>query len=182
MTETRTSGGYRALEIILGLVALVAGFLALFFPAAVIVTLVVFFGIIILVIGILRVATAGSSHWLVGSSRGTNIAIGIILIIIGLLILFFPLPAAITVAILLGIGLLVYGIGRIVVGIGAHNMNGGVRALLILLGILIAVFGLIVIFFPVLGVWTYAFFVSIAFILIGIDALAAGAAGTRMLA
>ncbi len=181
MTETRTSGGYRALEIILGIIALVAGFLALFYPTAVVVTLVVFFGIIILVIGILRLATAGSSSWLPGGSRGTNAAIGIILIIIGLLILFFPLPATVTIAILLGIGLLIYGIGRIVVGIGAKNMNGGVRALLILLGILIAVFGLIAIFFPVIGVYTYAFFVSIAFILIGIDALAAGATGTKML-
>ncbi|MGD6850625.1 MAG: DUF308 domain-containing protein [Candidatus Bathyarchaeia archaeon] len=181
MTETRSSSGYRALEIILGIIALVAGFLALFYPAAVIVTLVVFFGIIIFIIGIFRLATAGSSSWLPGGSRGTNAAIGIILIIIGLLILFFPLLATATIAILLGIGLLIYGIGRIIVGVGAHNMNGGVRGLLIVLGILIAIFGFIVIFFPVLGVWTYAFFVSIAFILIGIDALAAGAAGTRML-
>jgi uncharacterized membrane protein HdeD (DUF308 family) len=83
--------------------------------------------------------------------------------------------------IFIGIGLLIYGIGRIAVGGAASNLSGGLRALLIIVGILIAVFALIIIFVPVIGVYTYAFFVSIALILIGIDSLASGIVGSPMI-
>jgi uncharacterized membrane protein HdeD (DUF308 family) len=175
LTATKTSGGYRAIEIILGLVALAVGILALFFPTAVVVTLVVLFGIALLVVGVLRLATAASSDWLPGSTRKTNSIIGILAIIIGAVMLFFPLLAAATLVILIGLGLLIYGIGRIVVGIAGGNLNGGLRALLIIIGLIIVAFSLIVIFFPV---YSYAVFVSISFILIGIDSLASGIAGT----
>ena len=177
----RVSGAYRAIEFILGLIALAVGILALVFPTAVVVSLVVFFGIALLAIGILRLASSASSGWSTGSTRTANAVIGIIAIIIGLIILFVPLFATEVLVILIGIGLLVYGIGRIAVGGGGHNLSGGLRALLIVLGFLIVVFALIVIFFPVIGIYTYAFFVSIAFLLIGIDSIAAGIAGTTVL-
>jgi uncharacterized membrane protein HdeD (DUF308 family) len=53
------------------------------------------------------------------------------------------------------------------------------RALLAVFGILVAIFGLIVIFYPTIGVYTYGFFVSIGFILIGIESLALGITGVR---
>ena len=177
MSTSRVSGAYRAIEIILGLVALIVGVLALFFPTAVVVTLVVFFGIALLIIGVLRLATAASSGWLASSTRKTNAAIGILAIIIGIIILFVPLFVTEVLVILIGFGLLIYGIGRIAAGVAGH-MNGGLRALLILVGILIVVFSLIVIFFPIVGIITYAFFVSITFILIGIESLASGILGS----
>ncbi len=177
MNTTKSSSGYRAIEIILGLVALAVGVLALFFPNAVVVTIVVLFGIALLVIGVLRLATAASTGTLYGSTRTTNAIIGAIALIIGILILFFPVIAAETITILIGIGLLVYGVGRIAVGGAASNLSGGLRALIILTGVLVAVFALIVIFFPAVGIYTYAFFVSLSFILIGIDSLASGIVG-----
>lgn len=179
--STQVSGAYRALEIILGIVAILVGILALIYPTGFFVALVVLFGIALIVIGILRIATAASSHWLSSGARSANAVIGIIALIIGIVILFFPGVSAVVVILLIGIGLLIYGIGRIAVGATANNMNGGLRGLLIVLGILIVVFSLIVIFFPVIGAWTYAFFASIIFILIGIESLAAGIAGASML-
>lgn len=176
--STKNSGAYRALEIILGLVALSVGILALFFPTAIVVTLMVLFGISLLVIGILRLATAGS-HSLSGSTRKVNAAIGILALIFGVIILFFPLFSAEVLVILVGIGLLIYGSGRIVVGGVASNLSGGLRALLILIGLLIVAFAVVIILFPTIGIYTYAFFAAIAFMLIGIESLAAGIAGTR---
>ncbi len=74
--------------------------------------------------------------------------------------------------------MLIYGIGRMAVGVAGRVLSGGLRAAFIVLGLLVVVFALIVIFFPVVGVYTYAFFVSISFLLIGIDRIAAGIAGT----
>ncbi len=179
-TTQKSSGGYRALEIILGLVAFAAGILTLIYPEGVVVTIVILFGIALLIIGILRLGTAAFSA-LPGGARGTNAAIGIIAIIVALAILFFPVIATATVVILFGVVFLIYGIGRIVVGGTAVNLSGGIRAALVVVGILIAIFSIIVIFFPVIGVYTYAFFVSIVFLLIGIESLASGIAGTTII-
>lgn len=174
-----TSGAYRAVEIILGAAALIIGVLALAFPVATVVSIVFFFGIALFAIGILRLATGASADWLPGASRKTNISIGILAIIIGLVIMFVPFFSTEIIIIMIGFALLIYGIGRIIVGSSAH-MNGGLRALLIIFGVMVAVFGLIVIIFPVVGAFTYAFFVSLAFIVIGIDALASGISGTSL--
>jgi uncharacterized membrane protein HdeD (DUF308 family) len=176
---TKTSGGYRAVEIILGIFALIVGVLALVYPITTVVTIVFFFGLAIFVIGILRLATGASADWLPGTSRKTNAAIGIIAIILGLIIMFAPFFSAQVIIILIGFGILIYGIGRIVVG-GAAPMTGGMRALLIIFGLIVAVFGLIVIIFPAIGAFTYAFFVSLALIVIGIDAIASGIAGSSL--
>ncbi len=177
MSTTKPSGAYRALEIILGLVALAIGVLALVFPTAVVVTLVVFFGIALVIIGILRLATSVTSG---GSTRAANAAIGLIALIIGLVILFVPYFATDVLVIFIGIGLLVYGIGRIAVGGVDRHLSGGLRALLIIVGLLVVAFALIIIFFPMVGIYTYAFFVSIALILIGIESIAAGIVGTTL--
>ncbi len=173
----KSSGAYRAVEIVLGIIALVVGLLALFFPTAVVVTLVVLFGIALLAIGILKIASALTMGSAYRSSRTTNAIIGIVALIIGIVILFFPFFATATIVILIGFGFLVYGLGRLVIGGAASNLSGGIRALMILFGLLVAIFGIIIILFPAIGVYTYAFFVSLALILIGIDAIASGAAG-----
>ncbi len=180
MSKHKTSGTYRAIEIILGLVALAVGALALFFPTAVVVTLVVLFGIALLIVGILRLATAASSDWLAPTTRKTNSIIGILAIIFGAIILFVPFFATALLVIFIGIALLIYGIGRIIAGSAGSNLSGGLRAILILIGILVVVFSLIVIFFPVVGVYTYAFFVAIEFILIGIESLVSGIVGAPL--
>jgi uncharacterized membrane protein HdeD (DUF308 family) len=173
----KSSGAYRAVEIILGIFALAIGILALFFPSAVVVTIVVLFGIALLAIGILKIASALTTGNTYGSTRTTNAIIGVVALIIGIIILFFPYFATATIVILIGFGFLIYGLGRLVIGGAASNLSMGLRALMILFGILVAIFGLIIIFFPVIGVYTYAFFVSLALILIGIDAIASGAVG-----
>jgi uncharacterized membrane protein HdeD (DUF308 family) len=180
-TKPDVSGTYRTLEIILGLVAVAVGILALFFPTVVVVTVIVLFGIALLAIGILRVATAATSKGLSSSTRKTNALIGVLVIILASLILFFPALATATIVILLGLGLLFYGIGRIVVGGTSTNASGGLRALLIVLGILVVIFAFIVLFVPAIGVYTYAFFIAIAFILIGIDSLVSGIAGAPLM-
>jgi uncharacterized membrane protein HdeD (DUF308 family) len=174
LSVTKTSTSHRLIEIILGLVALAVGVLALFFPTTVVATIVMLFGIALVIIGILRLATILSSESMQSFARKINSIIGILAILIGAVMLFFPLLAATTMVILIGLGLLIYGIGRVVVGIASGNLNGRLRILRILFGFIILFFALIIIFFPI---YSYALFASMAFILIGIDSLASGIAG-----
>lgn len=176
MSFTKSTGAYRALEIALGIVALAVGILALVFPTAVVVTIVVLFGIALLIIGVLRLATAYSSHF-PSSARTINAIVGAVAIIVSLLILVFPTFATLYFVVLIGIGLLIYGIGRIVVGGAANNLNSGLRGLIVVFGVIVVAFALIVIFFPVVGILTYAFFVSLSLLLIGVDSIASGIIG-----
>ncbi len=172
----KASGNYRALEIVLGIIALAVGVLVLVFPSIVIITLIVFFALALFAVGILRLATAASSAF-PPSIRGVNAAIGIIAILVAIVMAFVPALAAAFLVVLLGIALLIYGIGRIVVGGTATNLNMGLRAALVVLGLIVAVFAVIVIVFPSVGVYTYAFFAAIAFLAIGLDSLISGIAG-----
>lgn len=180
-SKSSVSRIYRAAEIILGIVAIAVGITALFFPLPTMLTIDILFGIALIIIGILKIAAAASPKGPNVSAKSANAIIGVVALIIGLLITFFPVIGALTLIILLGLGLLIWGIGRIVVGGAGSNMNGGLRALLIILGILVAIFGFFVIFVPVLGAFTYAFFVALAFILIGIDSIASGIVGVKII-
>jgi len=176
----KPSATFRIIEIILGITALVIGGLALAFPVATVVSIVVFFGIALVAVGVLRLATGASSDWLPPSIRRSNSIIGILAIIFGAIILFAPFFATEVLVILIGLGLLIYGVGRVVAGGVANRLSGGLRAVLVVMGLLVVVFSLIVIFFPLVGVLTYAVFVSLAFIMIGVDSLASGILGAKL--
>lgn len=181
-SKPKISGAYRALEIILGIVAIAIAITAIIFPTITVVTLVVLFGIALMAIGILKIAAAATSMGLGNLTRSANAVIGIIALIIGLIVVFFPGFATIFIVVLLGIGLIIWGIGRIAAaGAAGKTFSSGLKALLVILGILIIILGFIVIFVPVIGVFTYAFFFAIALFLIGIDALASGIVGAKIL-
>lgn len=179
MSKTNVSRGYRALEIIIGIIAIIVALLVLFYPGVAVVTAVFFFGLALMVVGILRVGTAAFSA-LPKSARYANAAIGIIAIIISALILFYPGMSTAVLIILLAIGLLIYGVGRMAVGGVSKQMGGGLRALLLALGILMIIFAIIVIIFPVVGLVTLAILISIAFLFLGVDSLASGIVGVPL--
>lgn len=53
--------------------------------------------------------------------------------------------------------------------------------MLIVLGVFLVIFAGIIIAEPIIGVYTYAFFASLAFLVIGVDSLAAGIAGIPLM-
>lgn len=177
MSSQNISGAYRALEIILGIVAIAVSVLTLIYPALAITTIVFLFGIALIIIGFLRLGTAAFSHGLPDSARAANIVIGILAVIIAAVVLLYPGLATVTLVFLLAVALLIYGVGRIAVGGVAGNLSGWLRALLIVMGILMMVFAVLVIIFPAIGIVTLAIFVSLGFLFLGIDSLATGIAG-----
>jgi uncharacterized membrane protein HdeD (DUF308 family) len=107
------SGGARALDIILGVVFIVAAVLAFANLAATAAFLAVFLGVLIGIVWIIEgvVALVQSGR---GSARGWTIFFGILSIIAGIVLLFSPLLGALVLFLLLGIGLIVLGILQIV--------------------------------------------------------------------
>ncbi len=77
----------------------------------------------------------------VGRHWGWALAFGIITVLAGIVVLAWPGPTLVVIAILFGIELVVLGIFRFVAAFG-HDLNAGTRILYALLGVLSLIIGL----------------------------------------
>jgi uncharacterized membrane protein HdeD (DUF308 family) len=106
--------------------------------------------------------------------RGQLVAVAIIGIILGLVGLFFPGAALLTVAILFGIYLVASGIFRINSALLAHSLSPGIRWLTGILGVLVVVAGVICLSDPFQSLIVLAYVIGIGWIAEGvIDIMAA---------
>jgi uncharacterized membrane protein HdeD (DUF308 family) len=170
-----SNSAVRTIDIILGLVAIICAILVLIYPGLAIGTILFLFGIAMIAIGILRVGSAlpaGNAN----SARAINVMIGLLALVIGIVILAFPLLSVEILILLLAIGILLYGLGRIAVGGVAGNLSGWLRATLVIAGVIMVAFAILVIIFPLLGVLTLAIYLSISLLFIGIESLTVGIA------
>ena len=159
---TRHTGARVAVGL-LGLAVLALGIVLLFHPTAAARTLAVLIGIAFIVAGLLEAAVAWSA-----GHRGASLAVGALLVIGGILAAVWPHVTLWTLALLVGLSLIIHGIVRIAVATTARaeipgwgwlafaglvNVLIGVLAiawpqatvfvLSLILGIQIALFGLI---------------------------------------
>ena len=79
----------------------------------------------------------------VGRSPGWQIALGAVIVIVGLVVLFWPRATLLVVAVLVGLLLIVAGIFRVVTAFSLDTEGAGVRALFLLLGLLLIVVGIL---------------------------------------
>ena len=179
MSQNKSSGGVRALEIILGLIAIAIGVIILIYPGLAIATIIFLLGIALLLVGLFRFFWGLVARNISGGARAAAILIGLIAIAVAAIVILYPSYAAITLVVFIAIAVLIYGVGRIAIGATARQLGGGIRGLLVGTGLLMAIIGLLVLFYPGLGIAFLAVLLSIAFLFIGIESIAAGAVGAR---
>lgn len=178
--KIKVSSYYRASEIALGIVALAVSFLALFFPAGFIVTLVVLFGMGLMFIGIFSLASVVSPKGVSDRTRKINAIIGVSAVIIAAITLVFPGLATAVLVVLIGLGMLVFGVGRIITGVTARQPKVRFKVLFVLSGGVVVIFSIVTMFSPIFGVYIYAYFISITFMLIGVISLVSGIIGAPL--
>lgn len=130
-------------------------------PATGFVALGFFFGLIIFVTGIaelLRVASDKSS-----ANRGLHLALGIIDVILGVVFMVHIAAGVAILRIIVGLWFLFRGISLI-----SFSRHLRTTWLLMLGGIVTAIFGLMIIFNVVFGSLTLVFFMAFAFIIMGV--------------
>jgi uncharacterized membrane protein HdeD (DUF308 family) len=109
------SGGMRVLSLIIGILAIILGIYVVAYPGVGAATLAFFLGFGLLLIGIESLAVGGTRGQ--GAGQGASVALGVIAIILGFVVLFWPGLALGTIALLLAVGLIILGLEAIVSGI-----------------------------------------------------------------
>ena len=109
------SGGIRVLSLIIGILAIILGIYVVAYPGVGAATLAFFLGFGLLLIGIESLAVGGTHGQ--GAGQGASVALGVIAIILGFVVLFWPGLALGTIALLLAVGLIILGLEAIVSGV-----------------------------------------------------------------
>ena len=166
----------RALHVIVGLIAIAASMVALAFPGLSVVTLLFLFSFVLFFLGIARIAYGVKSKLWSRWHRAFYGVAGVVALILGAVVLAFPLLGIATLVFLLALALLAYGIVSLVIGgsAAAGLVSKWNRALLVVVGVLSVIFSLIVLVFPGIGLVTLVVWLSVAFLLNGVESIISG--------
>ena len=116
-------------HLLLGLIDLAAGVLALLWPAPTALVLVLIVGIWALVAGFTEIFAAFGGDETAGT-RALFILGGLVWVVFGVVLLAWPGPGTITLALLLGIFAIVYGVSHIATGIRLRHTRQVLHSLL----------------------------------------------------
>ena len=109
-----------------------------------------------------------------GWMRGLEIVFGVLSLVFAVLVLAYPGLAVLTLLLYLSVALLFLGIRQIIIGAGIRWLAGWLRALHVLVGVLVLLFGFMVIGFPGLGVATLIVLLASGLFLFGVTEIAVG--------
>jgi uncharacterized membrane protein HdeD (DUF308 family) len=177
MSDLKSPGWVRAVQIGLGVLAIILSITLLVIPGAVLVSIVFLVGILLLIVGIESVI---SGIFVRSKSRMASIGLGILVIILSLIVIAFPTAVGVFLLILIGIVLLIDGISRVVHGFGDKEHHGWSRWFRIGVGALEIVLGILIIVSPQFGAAFVGLIIAIAVLIVGIQMIVAGITGKRM--
>lgn len=149
-----------------GVVGIVVGVLALFFPGIAILSAAVFLGLALVVQGAVEIAaairtTSGQA------GRGWLVAFGVLALVAGLLVLFLPGSGVLVLVWGLILWFLVAGVNDLVAAASSREHRGWNIAM----GVIALLAGLVLLFSPGTAVGVLALFIALGFLLRGGAAL-----------
>jgi len=179
LSETKTPGWMRAVQIVLGVIAVIGSIVALAFPAITTFTVVYILGIVLIFVGIERILI-GIFSPAPGASRWGTIGLGIIVLIIAGIVVAYPAGSTVFILFVLAIALFVDGIARIVHSLAGRNMHAGSRIFGIIAGIFSIIIAILIMVSPIWGAVIAGILISIALLIVGIQIIVAGVTGSRL--
>ena len=192
----------RMLQIVLGSISVLLAAVILFIPGSSISTTVLLLSLIFLIIGIERIcfgvvkatsttsttttttATITTKPSKYKSSRIANIALGLLIIALSIVLMEFPVFSAALLIVLAAIALLVTEIARIIHAFREEDIHRATRKYLSVgVGILCIVVAILIIANPTtFGVMLLVFMLSITLIIVGISMIVRGVKGEGYIA
>ncbi len=173
----KSPGWLRGAQIGLGILVVILSIYALAYPGAAIVSLVLILGIILFIVGIEKII---SGIFLPIKGRGAMIGLGILVLIFAGFVIAFPGFATWIITVFIGIALLFGGIASIAQAFSGRE-SGWKKAFLIGVGALLIILGIMVLVSPVFGAQFAGFVIAIGLLIAGIQMIAVGATGRKMM-
>lgn len=152
-----------------GMLTILFGIAAIFWPGLTLVTLVYLFGAYVVVsglinqiVGLTNIGNAGASVW----ARVLLVILGGLEVGLGVYLIRHPKLTFATFILLIGLSFIIRGLFELFAGLFGDN-KGGYRALLILGGLLSCVVGVILLFQPVAGGVAFVWVIGIYALIVG---------------
>jgi uncharacterized membrane protein HdeD (DUF308 family) len=171
----KTPGWLRAVQIGLGAITIALSIFALAFPAVTYISIVWILAVVLFFVGIEQIIVGIFSP---RKSRWSSIGLGVLVLIFAGIAISFPLAAAITIIIFIGIAFLINGIARIIEGFSGKH-SGISRAFLIGVGIMAVVLSAAVLMSPLFGAALAGIIIGIGLLITGIQMVFVGIQGRR---
>jgi uncharacterized membrane protein HdeD (DUF308 family) len=159
-------------SIVRGIIAIIFGVLALFWPLATAVALAILVGIFALVDGIIDLVDAIRFRGSPGV--GMRVFLGIVSLLFGALVLFWPQISLAVLAVLVAIWAILIGALQIIANVSLRRQSGGSWVWGVIAGALGVVFGIVVLIWPKAGVVTLIWLLGIWAIVFGIVLIVLG--------
>ncbi len=176
MSSQKSPGWRRAAQIGLGAIAIILAIIAIVFPGATVVSIVIILAIALLIVGIEKVI---SGIFFEHKSRFAAIGLGILVIILAIIALAFPVGATTVLIFILAFALMFDGFARIIQGFGDKQERGWIRGFYIGVGVLAVIISIMVLVSPFFGAALAGFLIGIALLIIGIQVISAGITGRQ---
>jgi uncharacterized membrane protein HdeD (DUF308 family) len=173
----KSPGWLRGVQIGLGIITVILAIYALAFPAVTFIAVIVILAIILFIVGIEKIITG---IFLPVRGRWATIGFGVLVLIFAGLAISFPVATALVVTVFVGIGLIFNGCARIVEGISGKHSSWA-KFFLIGVGILSIIIGAVVIASPLFGAVFVGIIIAIGLLITGIQMIAVGIAGRKIL-
>ena len=173
----KTPGWLRGVQIGLGILTVILAIYALAFPADTFRAVIIILGIILLIVGIDKIITG---IFVPVRGKWVTIGLGVLVAILAVFVLSFPEWTEIVVTTLVGIALILNGCARLIEGISGRH-SGWAKVFLIGVGILSIIIGGFILASPLFGEVFVGYLIAIALLITGIQMIAVGVAGRKML-
>jgi uncharacterized membrane protein HdeD (DUF308 family) len=175
MYSQKSPGWLRAVQIGLGVLTIALSIFALAFPGVTYISVVWVLAIILFFVGIEQIIVGIFSP---RKFRWSSIGLGVLVLIFAAIAMFYPVAAAITIIIFIGIAFLINGIARIIEGFSGKH-SGVSRAFLIGVGILAVALSAAVLISPFFGAILAGIIIGIGLLITGIQMIFVGIQGRR---
>ena len=165
----------RAVQIGLGALTIALSIFALAFPAIAYISVVWMLSIVLFFVGIEQIMAGIFSP---RRFRWSSIGLGVLVLIFAAIAMTFPVAAALTIIIFIGIAFLINGIARIIEGFSGKH-SGISRAFLVGVGIMAVALSVAVLISPFFGATLAGIIIGIGLLITGAQMIFTGIQGRR---
>ena len=159
---------YNWTSLLIGIILALGGILALSNPDATYVTLAAILGIVAIVCGLMLLLNYYRIKEALAFWDRISLGLGTVLLVIGLIFLFWPVVAVSVFAYILAFLFIIYGLSRLSRASSFKHLGSGIYSFIVILNILFVIGGIVLIFQPVILGLTIALILGLLLLIYGI--------------